>query len=136
MTYGTTTETQTLNLLPDPRVVRDGVTVGVMKEQLAHNLQVRDLVSDASVAVMDLAALSQRGPATPEFRQRVDAIANVLLTPPVRYSKPGLQSHIQYLYGETTGADEKVGRDAIERYRALRSQLDSVRRSIAEIRIP
>lgn len=136
MTSGSTTESRTLTVLPDPRVVRDGVTADVMIEQLTHNLRVRDLLSDANAAVMDLAALRQRGPSTPDFRQRIDAIANVLLTPPVRYSKPGLQSHIQYLYGETMGADQKVGRDAIDRYRALRAQLDVLKTSIAEIRIP
>ena len=41
-----------------------------------------------------------------------------------RYSQPGLQAHISYLYGLTTQADQKVGRDAVERYAALRAALD------------
>jgi hypothetical protein len=44
----------------------------------------------------------------------------------VRYSMPGLQAHIQYLYGMTNQADQKIGRDAVERYQALRKQLDAL----------
>src|SRR3712207_7516023 len=50
--------------------------------------------------------------------ERLNALEARLVTPPVRYSQPGLQSHISYLYGLTTRADQKVGRDAVERYRS------------------
>jgi hypothetical protein len=42
----------------------------------------------------------------------------------VRYSKPALQSHIQYLYGLTSQADQRIGHDATERYLTLRKELD------------
>ena len=38
---------------------------------------------------------------------------------------PALQAHIQYLYGMMTQADQKIGRDAIERYQTLRRELDA-----------
>jgi hypothetical protein len=47
------------------------------------------------------------------------------VTPPIRYSQPALQAQITYLYGLTTRADQRVGRDAIERYRVLRRELDA-----------
>ena len=56
--------------------------------------------------------------------RRLDAAK--LLTPSVRYSQPGLQAHITYLYGMTNQADQKVGRDAVERYRVLRRELDAI----------
>jgi len=55
-------------------------------------------------------------------------------TPPVRYSKPGLQAHITYLYGMTTGADQRVGRDARERYAELRRHLDALSAKMGAIR--
>ncbi len=58
---------------------------------------------------------------------RVDALAAKLLTEPVRYGKPGLQAHIQYLAGMTTGVDQKIGRDAIARYEVLKKELDAIR---------
>jgi len=45
----------------------------------------------------------------------------------VRYAKPGLQAHIQYLAGMTTGADQKIGRDAIERYQVLKKEFDALK---------
>ena len=62
--------------------------------------------------------------------QRIRALEAKLLTPPIRYSTPGLQAHITYLYGMTNQSDERVGRDAKERYQVLRRELDGV---VAEI---
>ena len=61
-----------------------------------------------------------------ENRARIDEIAAKLETPSIRYSKPGLQSHISYLARMTTRVDQKIGRDAIERYHVLRAELDAI----------
>jgi hypothetical protein len=55
---------------------------------------------------------------------KVKEIASHLITPPIRYSQPELQTHITYLYGMTNVADQKIGRDAIERYNVLKKELD------------
>ncbi len=127
-------ETTSLNVLADPRVIRDGVTADVMREQLAHNLKVRDLVTDANIAVAELAEAKSRVAAGSDAARRLGIIEGSLLTPAIRYSKPGLQSHIQYLYSATMGADQKIGSDAIARYRVLRAELDKVRLEIARLR--
>ena len=106
--------TQPLVLRADPRVTHDGITQPVLAAQLAFNLKVRDLVSDANRVAERLRAA------------KVPALDAEFFTPPVRYSKPGLQAHITYLYGMTTGADQRVGRDAIERYAELRKALDAL----------
>jgi len=36
-----------------------------------------------------------------------------------------LQTQITYLYSLTTATDQKIGRDAVERYEVLRKELDS-----------
>jgi hypothetical protein len=59
--------------------------------------------------------------------RQVDTIAAKLLNEPVRYGKPGLQEHITYLAGMTNRVDQKVGRDALERYEVLKKELDAVR---------
>jgi len=114
LTVNGTTMTQPLVLRADPRVTRDGITQSVLATQLAFNLKVRDLVSDANRVAERLRAA------------KVPALDAEFFTPPVRYSKPGLQAHITYLYGMTTGADQRVGRDAIERYAELRKALDAL----------
>ncbi|HEU4878553.1 MAG TPA: hypothetical protein VFT21_03840, partial [Gemmatimonadaceae bacterium] len=131
------TQTRKLVLKPDPRVTADGVTPQIMREQLAHNIRVRDLVSDANRAVADLGDLKKKSDATPgnpDLRKRVEILDRTLVTPPVRYSRPGLQSQIQYLYGGAMYADQKVGNDLIERYAELRKELDKVQADIAAAR--
>ena len=49
----------------------------------------------------------------------------------MRYGKPGLQAHITYLAGMTGGVDQKVGRDAIERYQVLKKELDALTAQLA-----
>ena len=126
---GTTTQTQPLTVLIDPNVAADGVTVADLKEQYEHNLRMRQLVSDANqlaarVRDAQARAKGESGPASRALQ--VDAIAAKLFTEPVRYGKPGLQAHITYLAGMTTGADQKIGRDALERYATLRKDLDAL----------
>ncbi|HEY7899340.1 MAG TPA: hypothetical protein VIC03_13090, partial [Gemmatimonadaceae bacterium] len=120
--------TQALVLKPDPRVTRDGVTIADMREQFDHNMRVRDLVTDVNVAVSRIRAAQARlkggTGAAADTLQKLAAIAAKLETPPIRYSEPQLQGNITYLYGMTNGADQKIGRDAIQRYRTLRAELD------------
>jgi hypothetical protein len=57
----------------------------------------------------------------------LNALASKLMTEPVRYGKPGLQAHITYLANMTANVDQKIGRDAIERYAVLKKELDQAR---------
>ena len=118
LTVNGTTTAQPLELRPDPRVTRDGITQAVLEEQLQFNLKVRDLVSEANRVADRLRAA------------KLPALDAEFFTPPVRYSRPGLQAHIAYLYGMTTGADQRVGRDAVQRYAELRSALDALVRQL------
>jgi len=68
-----------------------------------------------------------------EKAKKVDAIAARLLTEPVRYGKPGLQAHISYLANMTGGVDQKIGRDALDRYATLKKELDAVRAEITAV---
>jgi len=54
----------------------------------------------------------------------LNALAGRLLTEPVRYGKPGLQAHITYLANMTANVDQKIGRDALERYAVLKRDLE------------
>jgi photosystem II stability/assembly factor-like uncharacterized protein len=115
LTANGTATTRPLVLRADPRVTRDGISQAVLAAQLAHNLRVRDLVSDANRVAVRLKELKN-----PAFDAE-------FFTPPVRYSKPALLTHITYLYSMTLGADQPVGRDAAERYTELRKALDDLK---------
>ena len=136
LTAGGETSMRPLVLRADPRVLRDGITQATLDAQLAHNLRVRDLVSDANAAAEALRAARRRAvgtDTTAAVPAPLAALEAELLTPPIRYSKPGLLSHITYLYSMTLGADQPVGRDARERYVELRRRLDAVRGRIGAL---
>ncbi len=132
---GAVSNTRSLLVRADPRIARDGVTFDVLRQQLAHNLRVRDLVTEVNVAVAQLESARRRTPIGSAPRLRLDSLERLLVTPPVRYSRPGLQAHIQYLYSAMNGADQKLSRDAVERHRTLRREFDVVKKELdAELR--
>jgi photosystem II stability/assembly factor-like uncharacterized protein len=128
LTAGGTSMTQPLAVRIDPRVAKDGVTIADLREQFQHNVRVRDMVTEVNQLVANVDAARQRlrgaGAAGADTLQRLEALRAKLVTPPVRYSKPELQAHIQYLYSLTNQADQKIGRDAVERLKVLRTELD------------
>lgn len=122
--------TQTVELRVDPRVAADGVTPSDLAAQWTHEVRVRDLLSEANRDVARLrAALDRLGKSTGAGADTLAALRSVeaqLVTPPIRYSKPALQSQIAYLYGMTLDADQRVGRDALDRYAVLRREMSAV----------
>jgi hypothetical protein len=113
----------------DPRLASDGVTLADLRAQLEHNLRVRDMVTEVNLAVARLQSAKRRlhvaTGAAVDTLQRLTTVEAKLVTPPIRYSQPALQAQIAYLYGLTTRADQRIGRDATERYRVLRRELDA-----------
>ncbi|HEX5076423.1 MAG TPA: hypothetical protein VFW03_24645 [Gemmatimonadaceae bacterium] len=134
---GGKTMTQPLTVLIDPREAKDGVTIADLREQLQHNLRVRDMVTEVNQLVASVESARRRlenaGGAAADTLRRLDALRDKLVTPAVRYSKPELQAHIQYLYSMTTQADQKIGRDAIDRYKTLRAELDERQKEAKEL---
>ncbi len=120
LTVGSWTATQPFTLIEDPRVTKSGVTTGDLREQFEHNMRVRDLVTDVNKLVARVRAAQRAG------NPKVAELADVLITSPIRYSQPKLQTHITYLYSATTATDQKIGHDAVERYGVLRRQLDDL----------
>ena len=134
---GDVTETLPLIIVEDPRILRDGVTLEDLRAQFAHNIRVRDLVTDANKTVARLRAAQQklRGATGAEAARlaKLNELASHLVTPGVRYSKPELLTHITYLYSMTNSADQKPGRDAVERLQVLRKELDERKKELDRI---
>ncbi|MBV9407092.1 MAG: hypothetical protein JO211_17220, partial [Acidobacteriaceae bacterium] len=134
LTDGAWTSMQPLTIVEDPRISKSGVTMADLQEQFDHNMRVRELVSDVNKTVARVRAaqadLRSASGADAGKLNRLNELASHLITPPIRYSKPELQTHITYLYNMTNMADQKIGRDAIERYGVLRKELDQ---QIAEL---
>jgi len=127
---GDATLTGNFNLLIDPRVAEDGVTLADLQEQFAHNMRMRELVNNVNqlvTKVRDAQTKLRNNPGPNGSLAEVNAIAGKLLSEPVRYGKPGLQAHITYLAGMTANTDQKIGRDAIERYQVLLKEFEALK---------
>jgi hypothetical protein len=116
-------QTQAFNVLIDPRIAADGVTVSDLQDQFEHNMRMPDLVSGVNQLATRVREAMTKSPNDP----RLTALAAKLLTEPVRYGKPGLQAHVTYLASMTANVDQKIGRDAIERYQVLKKEFDILR---------
>jgi len=99
-------------------------------QQVAHNLRVRDAVSAAHRVSTRIDSARTRlagaAGAAADTLWRLDALHTQLVTEPIRYSEPKLIDQLDYLYGMTLSADQRIGQDAIDRYQALEQQLDGI----------
>lgn len=125
MTAGSITTRQPLTVVADPRVLASGVTNADLVDQYQHNLRVGKLAADTGAAATRLrAALKET--TDPARLATLNRIAARLLTPPVRYSPPGLDTHVRYLASQTADFDGKVGNHPTERYAELRAAIDAI----------
>ncbi|WP_206362036.1 WD40/YVTN/BNR-like repeat-containing protein [Sphingomonas montana] len=125
LTVGGVATRQPLRIVEDPRVVASGVTDADLVAQYQHNLRVLELVNDTGRAVARVTQ-AQSAQADPARAKALKPIADALITPRIRYSKPALQTHVNYLYSQTGSTDQKVGADAIGRYAELRQKVDAI----------
>ncbi|HZM97843.1 MAG TPA: hypothetical protein VFB70_00555, partial [Pyrinomonadaceae bacterium] len=130
---GAVSQTQPFSVAIDPRVAADGVTVADLQEQFEHNMRMRELVTSVNQLVTRVREAQNKLRISGGDPARVTALAAKLLTEPVRYGKPGLQAHITYLAGMTTNVDQKIGRDAIERYEVLKKEFDALRQEADQV---
>lgn len=134
VSVGSQTQTVPLRVRIDPRLAADGTTEADLQLQFVHNVRMRSMVQEVNAVAARIRAAQTRlgnatGPAA-DTLERVTKVAEIVNTQPIRYGKPGLQEHITYLSRMTTGVDQKVGRDAFERYDVLRRDLDEVRKQL------
>jgi len=123
-----TAQTQPLTIRIDPRSAADGITIADLQAQYDHNIKLREIVGEVNKLVAALeeqrSRLGKASGVAADTAKGIEEIRATVVMPAIRYSKPELQSQIQYLYGMTTGGDQKVGTDATKRYTTLRKELD------------
>ena len=137
LTAGSIRTSQSLTVVEDPRILRDGITLEDLKAQFNHNMAVRELVSDANKTVARLRQAQQklRGATGAQLDQltKLNELAAKIITTPIRYSEPKLLTHITYLYSMTNGADQKPGKDAVDRLKVLRTDLEARKKELDRI---
>ena len=139
LTMDGATQTQPLTVLIDPRIAAEGVTNADLVEQYEHNVKMREL--QAAVTQLVSRARDARGRlqnatgADAEKAKQVQAISDKLVNTPegIRYNKPGLQEHVNYLAGMTANTDQKIARDAISRYAELKKEFDALKAELDKV---
>jgi hypothetical protein len=134
VTIAGASQTVPLRVRMDPRLALDGTTEADLQAQFAHNVKMREMVAEVNAAVQRVRQAETRlkgaTGAAADTLSKVQKVGELLNTQPIRYGKPGLQAHITYLAGMTARADQRVGRDAFERFAVLRKELDAAKRQL------
>ncbi len=123
--------TQTLKILPDPRLEQAGITAADLAAQENLALNIRDLQSQAQELMENVrAAVKKRRQEQQNDVQAVQkmlsAVEKELVTAGERYSKPMIIDQIKYLASMMDVADQAPGKDAFDRYQELKTQLDKL----------
>ena len=125
------TLTQPFVVQADPRVRVDGITDEILVAQERHELAVRDAVEEARkvVARAKEARTQMQSRGAPMVRE-ADDILHALETAEGRYQSPKLLAQLEYLYGMTLNADQRVPRDAAARLVTLKAELAAIVRRL------
>jgi len=120
---GDWTETVSFEALMDPRIVKEGyVSPEDVTGQVSLALKARDALSRARLAASRLEkALESASDGQKAALEQIDEELNTVSR---RYSQPMLVDQISYLYQNLDRADQRAGRDAVERYESLAAQLE------------
>lgn len=137
MTVGSWSDTQPITLRIDPRLAPNGITAADLKEQYEHNNRARELVNEMSRVANRVrqARTRLRSAGASDSLTKVEALATTIFGAGegVRYGAPGLQTQITYVAGMATRSDQRVGRDAIDRYQTLRKELTALEARVNQV---
>ena len=129
-------QTRSFDILIDPRVAADDVTLADLQEQFALNIRIRDAIIRGRLAVQDLESAKENTEAGVESGrdaaeramaalEELAEVEQALVTETEgSYQTPMLVDQLSYLYRMTSGADQRPGRDAYERLQVLEQELE------------
>jgi hypothetical protein len=138
LTSGGQSQTKSFELRVDPRVPKDGVTQADLEEQAAFLLRVRDAISDARKLQAGIeAAMKKSGvppvpPAVPGQTpaqlklQPLQALWARVADQGGIYPQPMLISQLNNVNRMAGQADQKVGKDAHDRFNDLLKELQAI----------
>jgi hypothetical protein len=146
LTTGGQSQTKSFALTADPRVLRDGVTNLDLEVSLAFQLKVRDGISEvrkladavnqamqkANVRPPAAAAAGVR-PMDLKFDHPLQKVWTMLNDMPGAYPQPMLISQFGNVQRMIGSADQKIGKDAMDRFGDLMKELSAVQAEFKKI---
>jgi photosystem II stability/assembly factor-like uncharacterized protein len=146
LTAGGQTISHAFEVKSDPRVAADGVSDGDIAEQVKFQLTVRDAVSEAAKLQQSIeqamdkqgvkrpdAALPGTSPSTTTYAHPLQKLwARVANTPGI-YTQPMLINQLNNIQRMIGQADQKIGKDAYDRFDDLLQELGAVQAEFAKV---
>lgn len=132
---GEQTAEQMFEIIMDPRVMATGISESVIKEQVAFQNKVIELLSEARRLQSDLEEEAKdlekmKGRSNKERLERVNMALSELKNAEGAYPQQMLVSQISYLFNMVSGADQEIGKDATSRLLNLSKQFDELKVSL------
>ena len=147
LTSGGQTITRTLDLKSDPRLVSDGVTDGDIAEQAKFQLQVRDAISDARKLQQSIEQAMQKAGlksqletgsvgstvASTKYDHPLRELYAKVVTTPGIYTQGMLIDQLQNVQRMIQQADQKIGKDAYDRYGDLIKDMAAIEAQLKKL---
>lgn len=147
LTSGGQTTTRTLEVKSDPRVAADGVADGDIAEQVRFQLQVRDAISDARKLQADIEAAMKKAGVKPvaalppgkspgeiAYEHPLQALWSQVADTPGIYVPGMLATQLNNVQRMVTQADQKIGKDAYDRFGDLQKELTKLQAEFAKVK--
>ena len=118
---------QQFELLADPRLLSQGITIDDLKTQEQFALKVIDLHTSVLKLADEIKAKMKKLKTDSVEKKKLEMIQSTLVQAKGRYTQPKLISQIRYLYNSFRSADQLPSKDAYDRYEELVTELEEVK---------
>ncbi len=118
---------RSFEIVMDPRVEADGVTVEDLQAQFDLGIEIRTAIEDADATIERLRGAQERVAEGTDVGRELKEIERALLTDRTitSYPQPMLRDQFNYLYGNSQRADQRPAADMYDRLNQLVTELES-----------
>jgi hypothetical protein len=133
LSVATWSQTRTLEIKLDPRVVADGVTLADLQEQLDFSLKVRGAITEARRLSTRLRDARDKMKDNPDASRKLMELWNRVVTAGGPYPQPMLIDQFSNISRMIGQADQKIGKDAFVRYDDLMKEMNDIKAALDQI---
>jgi photosystem II stability/assembly factor-like uncharacterized protein len=131
LVVGSSSQTRHFDVLIDPRLADTATSRADLREQWTHNRRIVNTLSDTKHLAADIGQAQENledetGAVAERARRQLGVLELTIINDPKEPSYPQqmLLAQVDYLYGMTNAADQRLGEDAFTRYGQVRGQVD------------
>lgn len=120
------TSQRSFDIMMDPRVAADGVSIADLQAQFDLGIQIRTAIEDADATIERMRGAQERVAEGTDVERELKELERDLLTDRsiTSYPEPMLRDQMNYLYGNTQRADQRPAADMYQRLDVLVGELE------------